>query len=281
MKPPFRWVGGKTKMLPHILPHLPGHTHSSTRVKRYFEPMVGGGAVFWEYGSQYAEQCFLNDVNVPLMCAYSGLRSSYGLMRDTSLRYDDYSYNALRDLFNQEKKRTNPDSILLGTLFVMLVGTGFNGLYRENLSGGYNTPQGKDNKGNRHAWNRVDWERLQKAGARLRDCFATLACGSIFPWPWVGVNPPGLGDVVVYDPPFAGEFSDYHSSRFTLDHHTALRDQAQGWAANGATVVVCGSNNEWSWKIYGKPTEVVTVRRTVGNSLRGDATEALYVYSRA
>lgn len=278
MKPPFRWVGGKTKLLPVIGKYLP-HT-----VNRYFEPMMGGGALFWHYGD-VADQCFLNDINYPLMNAYAMLRDHFFDVHCAAMAHDGVDYGALRCMFNEAKKvpvhileapERLPDRVLLAAMFCMLMGTCFNGLYRENRAGGFNTPQGSDSKKNPHKWNRVDWEGLKKAGKALRD--ATLSCGDFLTWPWGNVELPGLGDVVFYDPPYFGEFSDYHSARFDRIGHSMLCDQAQAFARDGATVIVCGSNNQWSWSIYGKPTEVITVRRTVGASLRGDVTEALYVY---
>lgn len=277
MKPPFRWVGGKTKMLPYIDKYLPREAWGEyVNINRYFEPMVGGGALFFDYGD-VAEQCFLNDINVPLMHTYMALRDNFTTLRYLVEGNSSRSYNDVRTVFNAEKSNPTQNPVRLAVPFIMLMATCFNGLYRENLSGGFNASQGGDSKGKPHGWDRIDWEHLEKAGKALQG--TTLSQGSIFSWPWVGVELPGLGDVVVYDPPFAGEFSDYHSSRFTLEDHRMLHLQAQEFANNGATVIVCGSNNEWSWKVYGKPTEVVTVRRTVGASLRGDVTEALYVYA--
>jgi hypothetical protein len=43
-------------------------------------------------------------------------------------------------------------------------------------------------------------------------------------------------------------------------------------------VIVCGSNNEASWSVYGQPTKVIELQRTVGHSKRGKATEALYLF---
>jgi len=277
VKPPFRWVGGKTKLLPHIEPFLPREAWGEyTNIRRYFEPMMGGGALYWHYGD-VAEQCFLNDINFPLMNTYAMLRSCFDDVRTAAMRFDDLSYNELRQRFNQHKAPGGGYDSDLAAMFCMLMGTCFNGVYRENRKGGFNCPQGGDSKGNRHEWSRVDWEGLQKAGARLHQSLATISYGSIFPWPWPEARP-GLGDLVFYDPPYFGEFSDYDASRFGELQHRQLYQQAQEWAERGATVIVCGSNNDWSWGIYGKPTTVIPVRRTVGNSLRGDATEALYVY---
>ncbi len=39
--PFIKWVGGKTSLLPELLKHVPG------RLRRYHEPFVGGGALFF------------------------------------------------------------------------------------------------------------------------------------------------------------------------------------------------------------------------------------------
>lgn len=44
MKPFIKWPGGKSDELPIILSHLP------VGFLRYYEPFVGGGAVYWALG---------------------------------------------------------------------------------------------------------------------------------------------------------------------------------------------------------------------------------------
>lgn len=272
VKPPFRWVGGKTKMLPFIAKYLP------LSINRYLEPMMGGGALYFDYGLS-AKECYLLDINKPLMSAYIALRDEFNAVRQiVSNTYPSIEYDELRAVFNEEKKSSNKNVVRLGSLFIALNHLCFNGVYRENLKGGFNVPRGDHGSGptkRPRSLASIDWDHLELASGALAGTH--LAIGSFTDWPAEWPHP-GLGDVVFYDPPYAGEFSDYDAQRFTMDHHRQLHAQARAQAAAGATVIVCGSNNEWSWKIYGKPTEVVNVRRTVGNSLRGDATEALYVY---
>lgn len=40
IKPFIRWVGGKSRLLPRILPHVP------TSIKNYYEPFLGGAPSF-------------------------------------------------------------------------------------------------------------------------------------------------------------------------------------------------------------------------------------------
>lgn len=275
MKPLFKWVGGKTKLLPHILQFVPDDARHNA-ISNYFEPMMGGGALFFDWGATSAQRCYLGDINYPLMATYDALRTGFHEVRLRAMELQDLPYDELRKMFNHEKQLIpTRKPATLAALFILVTYLCFNGLYRENRKGGFNTPQGRDSKGRPYDVRFIDWERLEQ-GAQLLG-HAVIESGSIFPWPerWPR---PGLEDVVFYDPPYFGEFSDYDASRFGELQHRQLHQQAQEWAEAGATVIVCGSNNDWSWRIYGKPTTVIPVRRTVGASLRGDVTEALYVY---
>lgn len=63
--PFLKWVGGKRQLLPDILPHLPPEPCV------YYEPFLGGGAVFFAFAPRRA---VLGDMNLRLVCAYRGIR---------------------------------------------------------------------------------------------------------------------------------------------------------------------------------------------------------------
>jgi DNA adenine methylase len=85
--------------------------------------------------------------------------------------------------------------------------------------------------------------------------------------------------LVFCDPPYLGEFSSYDKSGFTREGHLSLAQWSETLRDEGALVIVCGSDNEHSRAIYGKPHTVIELQRTVGASNRSKAREALYVYS--
>jgi DNA adenine methylase len=58
-KPFLKWVGGKQKLLPQLLPHFP------KEYGRYIEPFLGGGAVF--FALDFDGECILNDLNSDLL----------------------------------------------------------------------------------------------------------------------------------------------------------------------------------------------------------------------
>lgn len=68
-QPFVKWVGGKTQLLEQFDRFLP------TKVDRYFEPFVGGGAVFFHLKHRFPEmRAFLRDINPELINAYRAVR---------------------------------------------------------------------------------------------------------------------------------------------------------------------------------------------------------------
>jgi DNA adenine methylase len=65
VKPFLKWVGGKSQLLPEIIKRLP------EEFDRYFEPFIGGGAVF--FALQNRSACLV-DINHELINTYSAIR---------------------------------------------------------------------------------------------------------------------------------------------------------------------------------------------------------------
>src|SRR5580698_8202775 len=59
--PVIKWVGGKTKLLPELLARMPA------QFDRYYEPFIGGAALFFRVAPGRA---VLNDSNPDLVALY-------------------------------------------------------------------------------------------------------------------------------------------------------------------------------------------------------------------
>lgn len=276
---PYRWIGGKTRLYPNILKYLP----DVEEVKGYYEPFVGSGAVFFLYG-WLCETAYLNDICQPLMNAYSELKSvstldPWNRPKFESCLFDlmESTYEEIRAEFNGLRSETGA---ILGpqgaALFIALNHLCFNGVWRENKKGLYNVPVGKNAKGEPRLLTTLDFEKLDGAGDKLGNAFLSALSFDA----WAANTTLGKGDVLFADPPYLNEFSQYNKDGFTVDNHKALASYCRASAENGSTVIVCGSNNQASWDVYGESTEVIELSRTVGNSKRKKATEALYVYTK-
>lgn len=275
---PLKWVGSKSRLVPELLSFLPEIPVG------YYEPFAGGASLYFAYGQRATGIRCLNDICSPLMNAYTQIRDNLDKVLSAIANAYQTPYEVIRFQFNELKKieikHTEEDRILYAALFIAINFLGFNGLYRENKKGELNVPEGKDSKGRKRSLGTIEVSKWIDACEALRD--TELLNKPFSPWPFSST--PGLGDVVLFDSPYLKEFSGYNKEGFTSDHHLLLCAQATAIARKGATVIVCGSNNDASREIYGEPTRVVSLQRTVGNfknsnKKRGKAEEALWVWN--
>src|SRR5260221_3203979 len=129
--PFIKWVGGKTSLLPELLKHVPA------RLRRYHEPFVGGGALFFAVRPRRAR---LNDNNPELVHCYREVRDNvYGVL-DALARhvYERTHFEAVRAL--EPLRLAAPER---AARFIYLNKTCFNGLWRVNRSGRFNVPFGR------------------------------------------------------------------------------------------------------------------------------------------
>lgn len=278
---PFRWVGSKARLLPIIEEYLPAVCHN------YWEVFLGGGALFFHYGYKRTGTAFLSDINFPLVNAYDHLQCSLDSILCKLTNLQNTPYSAIRDEFNRLKRLFDDcdstessfeDGENLAACFIALNHLCFNGLYRENKKGEFNVPVGRDSKGNVRTLGTLSIDALVDACEKLNSRMPTNINAVPF-HPYYCPILPKSRDVWFGDPPYIDEFSAYDKAGFTLDDHKTLFNQALAHAERGATVVLCGSNNEPTREIYGTPTRVIELSRTVGASKRGKAEEALWVWN--
>ena len=149
IKPFLKWAGGKTQLLPVIKEKLPSNIEMLTR---YVEPFVGAGAVFFSLAKEnHFDEYIINDINEKLINLYRVIRDDVEalIFELTNIRAE---YMALEDIeakgeyFYARREEFNVTEILttrMAALFIFLNKTCFNGLYRENASGGFNVPFNK------------------------------------------------------------------------------------------------------------------------------------------
>jgi DNA adenine methylase len=133
--PFLKWVGGKRQIMPAIVEHLPKNT------KTYIEPFIGGGAVLFHLQPKKA---IINDFNSELINVYRVVKNNLEeLIIDLQKHKNesDYFYK-LRGVDRTDKFKAMTD-IEKASRVIYLNKTCFNGLYRVNNSGEFNSPFGK------------------------------------------------------------------------------------------------------------------------------------------
>jgi DNA adenine methylase len=158
-KPFLKWVGGKRQLLAQFENLYPKELKQKT-IKNYYEPFVGGGAVFYDVAQNYeVKNAFLYDINDELIISYKVIQKDVAKLLECLHRYDKiykqlsekkqqefyydtrHKYNLDRSNNHFEKYEEKWIPRVAQTIF--LNKTCFNGLFRFNSKGDFNTPHGK------------------------------------------------------------------------------------------------------------------------------------------
>lgn len=134
IKPFIRWVGGKSRLLPRILPHVPD------KIKDYYEPFLGGGAVFLACAARLSGRPYLADLNEHLVAAWIAMRDHQS---ELSPLLDWYLANDSKEFYYAVRSATPTSLVDKAARFIYLNGVSWNHLWRENSrTGAMNVPWG-------------------------------------------------------------------------------------------------------------------------------------------
>lgn len=150
-KPFLKWAGGKKQVIDFIEKRLPQEIKDSKIIKKYFEPFLGGGAIFFYLVNNYdIKHACLGDINKDLILTYNIVkkhpRKLISELNNYSEEYLPLSYDDRKEYFYKIRSEFNEnfeDNLLRATQMIFLNRTCFNGLYRVNKSGKFNVPVGK------------------------------------------------------------------------------------------------------------------------------------------
>lgn len=209
-RPFLKWAGGKTQLVDIIKKKVPKD------ISNYYEPFLGGGALFFSLSPKSAN---LSDVNEELVNLYTVVRDNVeDLINDLKKhRYEKEYYYQIRELDRAEsfKKLTNIEK---ASRLLFLNKTCFNGLYRLNSRGEFNVPFG------RHKNPKIlDVENLRACSLVLKG--SNISCAN-----YLSIEEKlREGDFVYFDPPYyplnpTSNFTSYYSDGFRLEDQVALRD---------------------------------------------------------
>jgi DNA adenine methylase len=265
-RPFLKAVGGKTALLPEILPRLPA------KIGTYFEPFLGGGAVFFALAAEKRfERAVLGDLNRERMETYSAIWLDVdAVIRELKKHvYDEKRYYAVR--------AQSPVSLSVegaAARHIYLNRTCFNGLFRVNKKGVFNVPFGKYTNPTI-----CDEENLRAVSAVLRKTSATITALDFEKTVFAAKR----GDAVYFDPPYApasetANFTSYTAGGFGPADQERLRDVARKLIDRGVHVLLSNSDTPFVRELYkGFKLEEVQAPRRVNSkgSKRGNVGELL------
>lgn len=267
VSPVVKWVGGKRQLLDKILPLIPKHS-------TYVEPFVGGAAVLFELQPTKA---IINDYNHELINVYNIIKSNpeeliQTLEKHKELNTKDYFYE-IRSLDRNPLFDTLTD-IEKAARIIYLNKTCFNGLYRVNLSGQFNTPYGKYKNPNivnastiRAVSKYFNKDTIKIISGDYKDSLKGLRKGAF----------------VYFDPPYvpistSSSFTGYTEGGFSLKNQEELKEQCDKLNARGINFLLSNSDCEFIRELY-KDYNIITVKakRNINRngSDRGEINEVL------
>lgn len=133
--PIVKWAGGKRQLLPELIKRAPN------KFENYYEPFLGGGAMFFELQPKTA---YLNDVNNELINTYKVIQNNVEELIENLKQHKndkDYFYSMRQVDRTGELEEWN--DVQRASRFLFLNKTCYNGLYRVNQKGQFNTPFGR------------------------------------------------------------------------------------------------------------------------------------------
>lgn len=245
LKPFVKWVGGKGQLIDELEKMLPNDGEKV--LTKYCEPMVGGGALFFNVLSKYNfEQLYISDINAELINAYQVIKSNVDSlieklqeMQLLFLPMDEngrkFYYYSMRDKFNSTQL-SDATAVEKAAYFIFLNKTCFNGLYRVNRKGQFNVPMG--------AYKNpmiCDEENLRNINNVLQN--VTIVCGDYSLSKQFIDN-----DTFVYiDPPYrpisdTSGFTSYNTDTFDDNEQIRLAKFIDEINASGAKIVLSNSD---------------------------------------
>ena len=269
-KPFVKWVGGKRQLLKqfrelNLYPPECFNPESNT----YFEPFVGGGAVFFDILPKHAE---LSDTNRELVITYNVIKDNVdGLIK--SLKKHIYNNEYYLEVRAQDINELS--DIEIASRFIFLNRTGFNGMYRVNKSGQFNVPFGRYKNPlicDENNLRKVS-EALQEITITHRDYKDVLKLAKI-------------GDFIYFDPPYyplnpTSSFTAYTAKGFFEKEQIELRDTFVKLHERGCFVMLSNSDTSFINELY-SGLEGVSVNKIIAGrainskgSKRGKINEVL------
>lgn len=267
MKPFIKWVGGKTQLLPEINNLLQVQNFDT-----YIEPFVGGGSVFFNILENYTTtKQVINDINSDLINVYTQIKNNPGklnaLLLKFQLKFDNYDtqeerkefYLTVRDGFNNDEI----EPLKRAAYFIYLNKTGFNGLYRVNKSGKFNTPSGKYKTAKIYNPDLVDISEAIKDTIILNGDFASTL-------DYIQGN-----TLFYFDPPYkpisdSSSFAAYDKSGFNDNEQIRLFEMCKKIDQSGNKFILSNSYHDFFFELYKEfKIKVVEARRSINS--KGDS----------
>ena len=265
--PVVKWVGGKRQLLPQILPLIP------KRMTAYCEPFLGGGAVLF---ALQPKRALVNDLNQDLITVYRVIKEDADALIEHLSRHEntpEYFYR-IRDLDRDKEAYAALSDVEKASRLLYLNKTCYNGLFRVNASGAFNSPYGHYRRPNI-----VNEQTIRGVSRYFNSCDITFFSGDFASV----LEQVPKGGFVYLDPPYdpvsdTASFTGYNRGGFGREEQLRLKECCDALTARGVKFLLSNSATPFIQELYGSyRVSIVQARRAVNSvaSRRGAIEEVL------
>ena len=233
ISPFLKWPGGKRWLVPHLL-----NIVKPNKINNYYEPFLGGGAVFFSLKPKSAQ---LSDINKELIETYIQVRDNPKtiLAKLKKLPIDKKTYYKIRNNIPSSPKQK-------AIRFLYLNRTAFSGLYRVNKNGKFNVPYGGGERTTESLWRK---DLIINASSLLSK---TKIIHSDFEKALDNVT---INDLVYCDPTYTtyhnnNGFKRYNEKYFSWEDQKRLANVCLNIAHKGALVIISNANHKEIINLY-------------------------------
>lgn len=255
MKPFVKWVGGKTQLLDILTSKIP------KQFNNYYEPFVGGGALFL---SIQPKKATINDINPYLCNVYKQIRNNpkkliIELENLDKIKCDKLLFYKRREIFNNIKNKDTVDS---AALFIWVNKHCFNGIYRENSSGDFNVPYNNKITGNSY-----DENNILNVYKLLINNKISILCGDFER----ACKNAKKNDFIYFDSPYIlnnNKLKGMYYSYGTFDEkdHIRLANLYKSLDKKGVKMMLSNSNDKVVKKLYNDfNIETINIKRYINS----------------
>ena len=275
--PILKWVGGKRQLLPIIHKYLPKLSNTAT----YYEPFIGGGAVFFDLQPSKA---VVNDINHELINVYQTIRDDVEnliaeLGHENKYANTSECYYKIRELDRNPDVYNKLSNIEKAARVIYLNKTCYNGLYRVNSMGEFNSPFGRYK--NPSIVNEIGLNAVSKYFREADITFRNMD----FEDALEGIK---KGDFVYFDPPYVplsttSNFTGYNESGFGFEEQERLKRLCDKLTDQGVHILLSNSDCEYIRNLFSDKKRYtiieVKAKRSINSisSARGEISEVLII----
>lgn len=268
VQPFVKWVGGKRQLLPEIKQKMPKIKQGNT----YYEPFIGGGAVFF---SLQPAKAVINDFNSELINTYRVIKNDVeSLISDLHSHENEEEYfYSIREV-DRKLDFVGWSDIRRASRFIYLNKTCYNGLYRVNSQGFFNTPFGRYKSPNY-----INEYVLREVSLYLNENEIAIFNGDFAD----AVIDAKRDDFVYFDPPYqplnpSSNFTGYTASGFDESQQIRLKELCDNLHERGVKFMLSNSNVPFITELYKEyNVSIVNAKRAINSNgnKRGNVEEVL------